>query len=109
MMAAIPRYSLKALLRHLVEQEGLTDDKIPMIVRCGGTAIGQLIGQTKPTLDDRRNAMAHGDPFDGLPVSGLVELVRDLIMFAYRRYLADAPAAPLGHGGHGPAEAVQDE
>lgn len=50
-----------------------------MIARCGGTAIDQLSGETKPTLDERRNALTHGDPFDGLPTSGLVELVRDLI------------------------------
>lgn len=91
MIAQSIRYSFKALLRHLVDNEGLTDAQIPMISRCGGTAIGQLTGQTKPTLEERRNAMAHGDPFDGMPTSGLVELVRDLIMFAYRHYLADAP------------------
>jgi hypothetical protein len=91
MMAQPIRYSFKALLKHLVEKEGLTDAQIPMIARCGGTAIGQLTGQTKPTLEERRNAMAHGDPFDGMPTSGLVELVRDLIMFTYRHYLADVP------------------
>jgi hypothetical protein len=96
LMAPPPRYSFRALLRHLVDKEGLTDAQIPMIARCGGTAIGQLTGETKPTLDERRNAMAHGDPFDGMPTSGLVELVRDLIMFAYRHYLAEADAA-VGH------------
>lgn len=92
MMAPPPRYSFKALLKHLVDKEGLTDAQIPMIARCGGTAIGQLTGDTKPTLDERRNAMAHGDPFDGMPTSGLVELVRDLIMFSYRHYLTEADA-----------------
>ena len=91
MMVQPIRYSFRALLKHLVDGEGLTDVQIPMIVRCGGTAIGQLNGETKPTLDDRRNAMAHGDPFDGMPTSGLIELVRDLIMFAYRGYLAQYP------------------
>lgn len=90
MMTGPPRRSFKRLLAHLVEKEGLTDAQIPMIARCGGTAIGQLIGTTRPTLDERRNAMAHGDPFDGLPTSGLLELVRDLIMFAYRAYLTEA-------------------
>lgn len=90
MMAGPPRHSFKRLLAHLVEKDGLTDAQIPMVVRCGGTAIGQLIGTTRPTLDERRNAMAHGDPFDGLPTSGLLELVRDLIMFAYRAYLTEA-------------------
>lgn len=91
MMAQPIRYSFKALLKHLIEKDGLTDAQIPMIARCGGTAIGQLTGETKPTLEERRNAMAHGDPFDGMPTSGLVELVRDLIMFAYRHYLAELP------------------
>jgi len=89
MMAAAPRHSFKALLRHMVEGDQLTDAQIPMIVRCGGTAIGQLTGATRPTLDERRNSLAHGDPFDGLPTSGLVELVRDLIHYAYRDYLAE--------------------
>lgn len=91
MMVQTVQYSFKALLKHLVDKEGLTDAEIPMIARCGGSAIGQLTGEARPTLDDRRNAMAHGDPFDGQPVSGLIELVRDLIMFAYRNYLAEAP------------------
>lgn len=88
MMAPPPRRSFNALLKHMVAKDGLTDEQIPMIVRCDGTAIGQLTGDTKPTLADRRNALAHGDPFDGLPTGGLLELVRDLIGFAYRRYLA---------------------
>lgn len=82
--------SFAALLKFMVESDGLTDDRIPMIVRCGGTAVGQLIGATHPTLAERRNALAHGDPFDGLPTGGLLELVRDLINYAYRQYLAEA-------------------
>lgn len=93
MMAPPRRYSFKALLKHMVDGDGLTDAQIPMIARCGGTAIGQLTGETKPTLEERRNAAAHGDPFGGLPTSGLVELVRDLIMFAYRSYLVEADTA----------------
>ena len=31
--------------------------------------------------------MAHGDPFDGFPVGGLLELVRDLIVYSYRDML----------------------
>ncbi|MFT9001088.1 MAG: hypothetical protein ABF976_15380 [Acetobacter syzygii] len=34
------------------------------------------------TLAERRNALAHGDPFDGFPTSGLLGLVRDLINYA---------------------------
>ena len=83
-----------ALLEHMVIADGLTDSDIPMIERCGGTAIGQLVGDVRPTLAERRNTLAHGDPFDGLPTGGLLELVRDLINYAYRDCIAEA--ASLG-------------
>lgn len=82
--------SLAALLKHMADGDGLTDTAIPMVVRCRSTAIGQLTGETKPSLADRRNRAAHGDPFDGMPVGGLVELVRDLITYAYRDMIAEA-------------------
>ena len=87
-----PQRSFAALLKHMVDGDGLTDADIPMIARCGGTAVGQLTGTTKPTRADRRNGLAHGDPFDGLPTSGLIELVRDLIDFAYRDYTKEGRA-----------------
>lgn len=83
--------SFATLLKFMVDSDGLTDAQIPMITRCGGTAIGQLTGDTHPTLAERRNTLAHGDPFEGLPTGGLLELVRDLINFAYRDYIAEAP------------------
>jgi len=43
----------------------------------------------RPTLAELRNSLAHSDPFDGLPWSGLLELVRDLIEYAYRSYLQE--------------------
>ena len=82
------------LLKYMVDSDGLTDVQIPMVTRCGGTAVGQLTGETRPTLAERRNTLAHGDPFEGLPTGGLLELVRDLINFAYRDYIAEA--ASLG-------------
>jgi hypothetical protein len=82
--------SFAGLLRHMVHVDSLTDAKIPMVTRCGGTAVGQLTGATRPTLAERRNTLAHGDPFEGLPTGGLLELVRDLINFAYRDYIAEA-------------------
>jgi hypothetical protein len=81
--------SFTTLLKYMVESDGLTDAQIPMVVRCGGTALGQLTGETHPSLAERRNSLAHGDPFDGLPTGGLLELVRDLINFAYRDYIAE--------------------
>jgi len=84
------RRSFAVLLKHMVEADGLTDAQIPMLTRCGGTAVGQLTGETHPTLAERRNTLAHGDPFEGLPTGGLLELVRDLINFAYRDYIVEA-------------------
>jgi hypothetical protein len=81
--------SFAALLKYMVDSDGLTDAQIPMVTRCGGTAVGQLTGETRPTLAERRNTLAHGDPFEGLPTGGLLELVRDLINFAYRDYIAE--------------------
>jgi hypothetical protein len=86
--------SFAALLKYMVDSDGLTDAQIPMVMRCGGTVVGQLTGETRPTLAERRNTLAHGDPFEGLPTGGLLELVRDLINFAYREYIAEA--ATLG-------------
>lgn len=87
--------SFAALLKFMVESDGLTDDRIPMIVRCDGTAVGQLIGATHPTLAERLNALAHGDPFDGFSTGALLELVRDLINYAYRQYLTEAASRSL--------------
>ena len=84
--------ALETLLLHMVQADGLTDAQIPMSVRCGGSALGQLTGETHPTLAERRNLLAHGDPFDGFPTGGLLELVRDLINYAYRGYIAEAAA-----------------
>ena len=70
-------------------KDGLTDQKIPMVRRCGGSAIGFVNGESKPDLTEIRNRQAHGDPFDGLPVGGLLELVRDLIEYAYRDFAPD--------------------
>lgn len=39
-----------AMLRYMVEVDGLTDAQIPMVVRCGGSAVSQLIGDVHPTL-----------------------------------------------------------
>ncbi|WP_420469974.1 hypothetical protein [Brevundimonas sp. FT23042] len=81
------------LLKHMVEHDGLTDAVVPLVQRCGGTVVGQLTGETRPTLADRRNDLAHGDPFEGWPTGGLLELVRDLIAYAYRDYIAEGRSA----------------
>jgi len=81
--------TLAALLKHLVEHDGLIDAQLPISVRCNCSVVGQLTGESEPTLAQLRNKMAHGDPFDGLPYAGLLELVRDLINFAYRGFIAE--------------------
>jgi hypothetical protein len=90
--------SFATLLAHMVEVDGLADAAIPMIARCGGTAIGQLTGAVRPSLAERRNALAHGDPFEGPATGGLLEIVRDLINFAYRHYIAEAEALGISAG-----------
>jgi hypothetical protein len=77
-------FSFAKLLRYMPERDDLTDDKVPMVRRCGGTVIGLLTGRTRPSLADIRNELAHGYPFDGFPRAGLLELIRDLIEYAYR-------------------------
>ena len=72
------------LLEYLPRHDGLTDAQLPVIQRSGGSAMGLLTGETKPSLAEIRNEIAHGYPFDGFPRAGLLELVRDLIDYAYR-------------------------
>jgi hypothetical protein len=80
--------SFAELLAYMI-QDGLTDDRIPMVRRSGGSAIGFVNGDVKPSLAEIRNKQAHGDPFDGLPYGGLLELVRDLIAYAYRDFVKE--------------------
>lgn len=94
--AAVPKRNrtFSAPLKHMVNTAGLADGDIPMVQQCGGTVIGQLTGETAPTLAVRRNMLAHGIPFDGLPTGGLLELVRDLIDHAYRNHVLEV--GPIG-------------
>jgi hypothetical protein len=92
---------LYKLLEYLVDGDGLTDAQLPFTQRYGGSIIPVLhrgratrnelnrADASRPTLAEVRNSLAHGDPFDGLPWSGLLELVRDLIEYAYRSYLQE--------------------
>jgi hypothetical protein len=77
------RLAFAKLLKYMCA-DGLTDEKLPLIRRVGGSVIPLLNGNRKPTLAEIRNQQAHGDPFDGLPRAGLLELVRDLIEYLYR-------------------------
>jgi hypothetical protein len=86
---------LHDLLEYLVDGDGLTDAQLPFTQHYGGSIIpalrrgGATRGESnsgnasRPTLAEIRYSLAHGDPFDGLPWSGLLELIRDLIEYAY--------------------------
>jgi hypothetical protein len=78
--------SFADLLKFMVERDGLSDDQVPMNRRCGpaSTIIGHLTGETRPSLSDIRNDLAHGAPIEGFPWAGLLELARDLVDYAYR-------------------------
>ncbi|WP_235578748.1 hypothetical protein [Rhodanobacter sp. Root627] len=85
------------LLRYMVDSEGLTDSALPSARIYGSPVVSRLYESDKEretrkgtligppiTLVGIRNGLAHGDPYDGMPWGGLLELVRDLIEFAYR-------------------------
>ena len=97
--------SFARLLQYIVEGDGLTDALLPMATRNGWAIVGNLYetddarkmrkgtGVVPPmTLAEVRNSAAHGYPFDGLPRGGLLELVRDLIEYAYRGMIAELRA-----------------
>jgi hypothetical protein len=73
-------------LKYTVDHDGLTEDLIPMNRRCGppSKVLGMVTGETSPSLWDIRNDLAHGVPLNESPWAGLLELVRDLINYAYR-------------------------
>jgi hypothetical protein len=93
---------LNALLEYMVEQDGLANQHLSIFRKNGGNVIANLY-ETKEawqarkgnfdspsmTLAERRNRAAHGDPFDTIPSAGLIELVRDLIEYAYRNFIKE--------------------
>jgi hypothetical protein len=110
---------LATLLQHMVEKDGLKDEKIPMFRKYGGSIVANLYethasrkarkgtNVAPPmTLSGIRNSLAHGDPFDDLPWSGLLELVRDLVEYAYRDLIVEsARESRPSFGALGPASA----
>lgn len=83
------------MLKHMPEGDGLTDDQLPFIKRVGGSVIPQLAGTVTPSSADIRNAVARGSPFQLLPWPGLLELIRDLIAYAYRAKIAGCASQHL--------------
>lgn len=78
---------LADLCRYMVKGDGLKDEDIPLVRRCGGSVVKTLTGETRPSLYELRNVATHGDPFDGLPRAGLIETIHDLIEYAYRDWI----------------------
>lgn len=89
--------SLAAWVEHMAEHDGLTDEVLPIAQRSGQPIVRYLyetdqaikqrkkVGAPEPmTLARIRNSLAHGHPFDGLIWPGLLEIVRDLIQYAFR-------------------------
>ena len=57
-----------------------------------GSIVSRLTGEATPTLANIRNNLAHGYPFHGLPWSGLLEVVNNLIEYAYRDVILEHSA-----------------
>jgi hypothetical protein len=55
-----------------------------------GTPWKDLVPERPMTLVEIRNRAAHADPFDTMPWGGLLEVVRDVIEYAYRDIIANA-------------------
>lgn len=84
-LRAVKKASLKQkragflqLLQYMVEHDGLTASNLPSLHRV------KNIEPILENLAEVRNGLAHGDPFDGFHKAGLIDLVRDLIDYAYR-------------------------
>lgn len=80
---------LSAGLRFMVDYDGLNDEKLQIYNKSGGVVIANLFSDDKnrkDTLVGFRNSLAHGDPFDGIPIGSFLEVVRDLIEYMYRNY-----------------------
>jgi hypothetical protein len=54
---------LAALLKHMHEQDGLTDYQLPSVRTYGGSVLCRLSGKAKPSLAEMRNVRMHGNPF----------------------------------------------
>jgi hypothetical protein len=92
---------LGSLIAYMVEKDGLTDEQLPIFHKHGGGVIVRNLYESKDerrargnllppmNLVERRNRAAHGDPFDSMPAAGLIEVVRDLIEYAYRDFIRE--------------------
>jgi hypothetical protein len=100
------RPMLASLISYMVEEDGLTDEQLPIFRKYDGGSIVRNLYETNeerkargdalPSMNlvERRNRAAHGDPFDTMPAAGLIEVVRDLIEYAYRDFIQERLRAP---------------
>ncbi len=86
----VEQASFSDLLKYMWNHDALTDDKLPSVRRSGGKVKDLIIGDRDPSLADMRHARAHGNPFGSGFEAGLLELIRDLIEYAYRDRIAEA-------------------
>lgn len=86
---------LAKFLSHMHTQDGLTDEQLPCVRKYGGSIVKLLTGEAKPGLAETRNVRMHGNPFGSGHRSGLLELVRDLIEYAYRDLIRAAAGCDL--------------
>lgn len=79
--------SFGSLLKHMYLQDDLTNDKLACARKYGGSIIGRLTNEIRPGLTELRNVRAHGNPCGSGYQSGLLDLVRDLVEYAYRHQI----------------------
>lgn len=87
---------LDALLKHMYQRDGLTDDQLPCVRKYGGSIMRLLTDEADPKLAEMRNVRMHGNPFGSGYQSGLLEVVRDLIEYAYRDRIHAARGSASG-------------
>jgi hypothetical protein len=77
---------LETALKYLIEEIGVTDADLRTFRESGGSVVSNLLRKPQnggSALSEIRNRLAHGDPFEVTPWSGLFEVVRDLLDFMY--------------------------
>lgn len=83
---------LSALLDYMVRHDRLTDADLPTACPyLGNTAVDRLRNYklkdpkaARPSIAELRNRVSHGDPRATSPYAGSLQLVRDIIHYAYR-------------------------
>jgi hypothetical protein len=113
---------LAELMTYMIECDGLTDTIFPFAQRYSGEHQGVVsalyekeaerqkrteqakAAKTDPsrmtspepiTLATIRNGLTHGEALEGFPWGGLLEIVKDLIEYAYRTCIADMEASSI--------------